>query len=119
MLSLQAAEGTAGVQNLHWEYVKDGSGSGGQDKAWITDVGYAPNAGVSQPSYFFAKRRLGYRSFPMTFTEQKRHQFEIEKSKDLRNWTKLTTIQNTLGTMTIVDPGAQTEVKEFYRAVQR
>jgi probable HAF family extracellular repeat protein len=109
----------AGVQNLHWEYVKDGSGSGGQDKAWITDVAYAPNAGVSQPSYLFAKRRLGYRLFQMTFTGQKGHQFEIEKSKDLRNWNNLTTIQNTVGTMTIVDPGAQTEAKEFYRAVQR
>jgi hypothetical protein len=109
----------AGVQTLHWEYVKDGSGSGGQDKAWITDVAYAPNAGVSQPSYLSAKRRVGYRLFQMTFTGQKGHKFEIEKSKDLRNWTNLTTIQNTLGTMTIVDPGAQAEARQFYRAVQR
>lgn len=36
----------AGVNDLYWQYVKDGSATGGQDAAWVDQVVYTPGAPV-------------------------------------------------------------------------
>ncbi len=107
----------AGAQTLRWNYAKDGSGSGGQDRAWLSEVTYAATGAAPQPVYLVAEPRFGYRLFEMTLNGAAGATYTIQSSPDLIHWSALTNFTTTALSTSIFDPGASNATQRFYRAV--
>jgi hypothetical protein len=100
-----------------WRYAKDGSASGGQDRARLDQVVYAPNPDVALPVHLIRRRRFcSGQSEPNLIGEAGRT-YRIEFSSDLSSWTKLADVADPTGTRSVIDPEAGKIGQRFDRAI--
>jgi hypothetical protein len=112
----KTVEVPAGVQTIRWQYAKDGSASGGQDRAWLDQVVYVPGAGVAQPVHLIPRRRFRSGQFELNVVGEPGRTYRVEFSSDLSSWTKLADVANPTGTLSVLDLEAGKQGQRFYRA---
>jgi hypothetical protein len=75
---------------------------------------FSHQASLSTRAPYEGLKREG---FVMTLTGDFGGHYEIDSSSNLLNWTSLTNVTNSYGTVQILDPGATNVSRQFYRAL--
>jgi hypothetical protein len=100
----------AGLQTLAWRYVKDVSGVGGWDAAFIDNL----ELPLVPTTFLITNVRRG--AFDIQTTGQPNLEFYIQASSDLLHWSNVATNRTADHPIPFTDPGAATNGMRFYRA---
>ncbi|MBP7825407.1 MAG: S8 family serine peptidase [Verrucomicrobia bacterium] len=100
----------AGLQTLAWRYVKDVSGVGGWDAAFIDNL----ELPLVPTTFLITNVRRG--AFDVQTTGQSNLEFYIQASPDLLHWSNVATNRTADHPIPFTDPEAVTNGMRFYRA---
>jgi hypothetical protein len=106
-----------GAQTLRWQFQKDGSSAGGQDRAWLDQVAYTPLPGVKQPVQLVPRQTYRFGQFRFTLLGQPGSSPQVQASTNLVDWEPVTTVSNATGAVQVNDPGAEARKGRFYRVL--
>ena len=108
----------AGANHFEWRYVKDAGRSSDLDTAWLDNVQLRLRPAVDATSKATVKF-LGFEEgkAKIEVQGQVNQSYVIQASGNLNGWTDVTTISNTDGTFTVIDPDSAGKSPRFYRAV--
>lgn len=110
---------TEGTHTLRWAYSKDGSESVGMDAAWLDQVNYAPEFGVSQPIHLLQPDVRPWDDlFQFDLLSFPGETLTIEGASVLNGWGPLATITNVTGKTRYVDPDSGALPNRFYQITQ-
>ena len=112
----QTATIPSGRQMLRWEYRKDGSGTGGQDRGWLDQFTYTSTN--EQPGVLaFPRFRQRDGLFQMKLVGAPGRIWKFESSSDLQNWDLLGTVTNSGPRMPLIDTNPPARDHRIYRVV--
>jgi uncharacterized repeat protein (TIGR02543 family) len=109
-LTHQVAVG-AGTNTFEWRYVKDASGIGGLDAAFIDNL----KLPLAVPSIVLTNVSWG--AFDVIFTGQPGQPFFIQASTNATHWETIATNQAAGGLIPFTDPQAAQHATRYYRAM--
>jgi Papain family cysteine protease/Divergent InlB B-repeat domain len=106
----------AGSQTLQWKYVKDASGSSGQDAAWLDQVTCTAGSPARPKVTSVTRSTSGLAKITLSGTAGAT--VGVEVSANLTHWTSLGTLTNITGTALYTDASATNYPIRFYRVFE-